>query len=162
MSDRIAGASVWDQEMYDRMRSHVENERTLIAEYATLLTETSSPALRYLANLIVDEERRHHQQFADLAEAVRALAEVRVDESPIPLLGHGVSDDERHRVEELTDKFLRSEEEDARELRALKKDLKPVRDTTLWHLLVELMEADTAKHIRILKFIRDRARHPIA
>ena len=43
-------------------------------------------------------------------------------------------------------------------LRGLAKQLKDVKDTTLWHLLVELMEADTAKHIRILEFIKGHAR----
>ena len=47
--------------------------------------------------------------------------------------------------------------EELRELKQFAKQLKEVRDTTLWGLLVELMQDDTAKHIKILSFIRERA-----
>ena len=58
--------------------------------------------------------------------------------------------------------FLAAERADAKQLRALRKELRPFRDTSLWVLLVELMEQDTAKHIRLLSFIRDHiARQPL-
>lgn len=161
MSDRIAGASVWDQRLFDRLRSHVESERGLVEAYEGLADASSSAGFGYLAKLIVEDERRHHGQLADLAEAVRSHAELRAEDSPIPLLGGRLDDDERARIIELTEEFLRIEEQDKRELAALRKELKPVQETTLWSLLVELMEADTDKHIRILRFIRDRARRPL-
>ena len=37
--------------------------------------------------------------------------------------------------------------------------MKHVRETTLWGPLLELMPDDTAKHIKVLNFIRDRADH---
>jgi hypothetical protein len=58
----------------------------------------------------------------------------------------------------LTDRFLAFERQDARDLERLAKALEPVKDTTLWHLLVSLKRAETEKHIRILRFIRDRVR----
>jgi hypothetical protein len=42
-------------------------------------------------------------------------------------------------VLEATERFLDVEREDKRELEELSKILKPVRDTTLWYLLVKLM-----------------------
>ena len=36
-----------------------------------------------------------------------------------------------------------------------------MRETTLWGLLLELMQDDTSKHIKILQFIRDRANDAI-
>jgi FAD/FMN-containing dehydrogenase len=38
-------------------------------------------------------------------------------------------------------------------LKRLRKDLRDVEDTTLWALLVETMQLDTAKHITVLRFI---------
>ncbi len=61
-------------------------------------------------------------------------------------------------VREATEEFLRLEKEDARELKRLAKELRDAKDTTIWHLLVTLMEADTAKHIHILTFLRDHQR----
>ena len=49
------------------------------------------------------------------------------------------------------------EHEDAKSLHRLQKELRPLRNTTLFSLLVELMELDTKKHIVILEFIRRRA-----
>ncbi len=58
-----------------------------------------------------------------------------------------------------TDQLLEAERADARDLKQLAKNMKDVRETTLWGLLLELMQDDTSKHIKILQFIRDRAEH---
>jgi hypothetical protein len=46
-----------------------------------------------------------------------------------------------------------NEEQDRRELKRLRRQLRDVKDTTLWDLLVELMERDTERHIAILRFV---------
>jgi hypothetical protein len=53
--------------------------------------------------------------------------------------------------------FFDNEERDIAELKRLKRELRDVKDTSLWELLVELMQRDTEKHIAILKFVRKRA-----
>jgi rubrerythrin len=159
MSSDIVGASVWERELFEHFRSHVDNERELIAEYGGLAESTSVPGFRYLAELILADEERHHRLFADLAETIRAEAEFRFSDSPVPpILLARLPEDERQRILELTDRFLALEREDQRDLGRLAKQLEPVRDTTLWQLLVRLMQADTDKHIQILRFIRDRVR----
>src|SRR5207249_723326 len=109
----------------------------------------------YLASWILEDEKRHHQTFADLASSIRQMVELSSEEGPIPNL-HGLASD-RDRVLATTERFLAVEREDGEELKRLAKQLKDVRDTTLWGLLVQLMQDDTEKHIRILEFIRDRA-----
>ena len=83
------------------------------------------------------------------------MAEIRLEEEPIPSL-HGLRAD-RLRIDAVTARLLDAERADAKELKKLAKNLGELRDTTLWGLLVELMQDDTAKHIRILSFMRDRA-----
>jgi hypothetical protein len=61
-------------------------------------------------------------------------------------------------VLELTEQLLQSERADAKELHRLAREMKDVKDTTMWGLLVKLMEMDTAKHIEILEFARHQAR----
>ena len=156
MSTHIVGASVWDQEIYDFVVGHVVTEGAILEEYQRLAEDPSgSSAFRYLADLIFADERRHHQLFNDLAESIRHGAEMRVDDEPIPSLV-GLRAD-RERIMATTTQLLAAERADARELKQLAKKLKDVRETTLWGLLVELMQDDTAKHIKILQFIRDRA-----
>jgi hypothetical protein len=45
-------------------------------------------------------------------------------------------------------------------LRRLEKELRPWRHTTLFSLLVQLIELHTKKHIAILEFIRRSAERP--
>jgi hypothetical protein len=59
------------------------------------------------------------------------------------------------------ERLLAFEREDERSLHRLQKELRPVRDTTQFCLLVELMELDTKKHA-ILEFIRRRATERLA
>jgi hypothetical protein len=160
MSEHIIGASVWEQELFDHFESHVDSERELIAEYRELAESTSVPGFRYLAELILADEQRHHELFTDLAETIRAEVEFRPDIPVPPISLNRLAEDERKRILALTDRFLALERDDARDLARLAKELDSVRDTTLWHLLVRLMQADTEKHIQILRFIRDRVRRP--
>jgi hypothetical protein len=157
---RIVGASVWEQELYDYVCDHVATEGAMLEEYQRLAEDQSgSPAFRYLANLILADERRHHQIFNDLAESIRQMGELRLEDEPIPSL-QGLRAD-RIRIMAVTDRLLAAERADAKELKRLAKQLKEVRETTLWELLVDLMQDDTAKHIKILAFIRDRAENAI-
>ncbi len=156
MTTNLVGASVWEQELYDHLTSHVEHERAVLAAYEALARDTSVPAFSYLAGLILDDERRHHQLLADLAETIRSSAELTGEPAPIPGLLH--FGEEAERIVEQTERFLALEEEDNRELQRLRRQLRDVRDTTPWQLVVELIEHDNAKHRRILSFIKDVAR----
>lgn len=157
MSTKIIGASAWEQEIYDHVSGHVTTEGAVLDEYQRLAKdESGSPAFRYLAGLILADERRHHQMFNDLAESIRQMGQLRSEDEPIPSL-QGLKAD-RDRILAATEHLLEVERADAKDLKRLAKELKDVRDTTLWGLLIELMQDDTAKHIKILKFIRDRAK----
>jgi rubrerythrin len=153
---RIAGASVWEQELYDHVTAHGKNEGEVLQGYAELAETTDSPAFGYLARLILDDERRHHQLLDELAETIRTTAELSGEPTPIPDLPLVTAD--RERILTMTERFLALENEDNKALDRLAKELKDVRNTTLWELVVRLMQDDNAKHRRILEFIRDRAR----
>jgi rubrerythrin len=152
----IQGASVWEQEVYDHLLQHVEGEKVILQSYDALANETTSPAFAYLARLILDDERRHHAMLNDLAETIRMSAQLSGEPTPIPDLGMFHADRERILAE--TERFLAVEENDNRELARLAKELRDVRNTTVWQLVVRLIQHDNEKHRRILEFIRDRAR----
>lgn len=155
MADTIAGASAWEQAIYDHLCSHVDHEVEVLQRYERLAASTRSEAFRYLATLILDDERRHHEFLHDLAETVRVSAALVRDPSPIP---YADFDADREEILDATVELLAVEKADERELRALSKELRDVRDTTLWVLVVDLIRADDEKHRRILTFIRDRAK----
>jgi hypothetical protein len=87
------------------------------------------------------------------------MSELRSDDEPIPSL-RGLRAD-RDRVIDVTERLIEVEQSDAKELKTIAKELKDVYDTTLWGLLIELMQDDTAKHVKILRFIRDRAKDSV-
>lgn len=152
----IPGASVWEQSVYDHVTRHTDSEREILQAYDELARETSSPAFAYLAGIILDDERRHHQMLRDLAETIRVSAELSGEPTPIPDLGSFKAD--RQAILEATQRFLAVEEGDNEDLERLARELKDTRNTTLWQLVVRLIQHDNEKHRRILGFIRDRAR----
>jgi rubrerythrin len=152
----IQGASVWEQQLYDHVTAHGKNEGEILQAYQELAESTDTPAFAYVARIILDEERRHHQLLDALAETIRTTAELSGEPTPIPALGPLAED--RQRIVTETERLLRFEGEDNRDLDRLAKELHDVRNTTLWQLVVRIMQLDNEKHRRILEFVRDRAR----
>jgi hypothetical protein len=144
----------WWAEVTHSFRAHVRQETALLAGYEKLAAETSDPTIRYLLEMILADEHRHHDQFEDMTAAAMVgpatAGPTGAPPAPAP--------DEVARLLELTETFLDLEHEDADELAALRKKVRPVRHESLWHLLVSLMELDTAKHIATLEFLRDELR----
>jgi rubrerythrin len=157
MPQLLVGASVWEEELYQHLTTHLGNELDLLTAYKNAAVESKSPAFQYLVGLIIDDEMRHHQLFEELANALRSDVEMRPVQPSVPDMGgFGELPD---KVVELTDALLAREEQDASRLRRLERELRDVRDTTLWYLLVKVMELDTEKHAEILRFVRKHARN---
>jgi hypothetical protein len=157
MTTELAGASVWEAQLYDHLVSHEESERGLLLEYQEAAQSSHSRAFAYLVSLIVEDEIRHHRLFQELAMALKTDVELRKDDQAgVPRLDGWGPDPGR--VLELSEKLIDHERRDQALLRGLQKELDEVSDTTLWALLVRLMAADTAKHIETLEFVRHHAR----
>lgn len=151
MDADLRHASLWEQQLYRHFVEHVSSEQRVIQRYRDAAEHASSPAFAYLAMLILEDEQRHHKLMQELAESIRKFAELGGDEEPVPPL---YRPKDREALVELTEELLTIEKADKKELAALRKELKDVATTTLWGLMVDLMERDTDKHIHILEFAR--------
>ena len=149
-------ASPWEEQMLAHFNEHVGDELKLIEEYLSF-RDRGPEYVRYLIDLILNDESRHHQTFKELVNHVRSGVDYRDYGPQVPYVQG--SADERAALLEATERFLAFEREDEKSLHRLQKELRPVRNTTLFSLLVELMELDTKKHIAILEFIRRTAQH---
>jgi len=149
----LAG-SEWDQNLLAHFQEHVEGERDLLEAYAKFRDE-GPEYVRYLADMILADEARHHQLFRELVNRVRADIDWRDYGPQVPYVDP--ARDRGPALLEATDRLLAFERDDEKGLERLQKELRPVRNTTLFSLLVELMELDTKKHIAILEFIRRKA-----
>jgi rubrerythrin len=151
---KLIGASVWEQALYEQLTSHERAERELLVEYEKAAA-SSSAAVRFLTGLILEDERRHHSLFRDLAATLRSDVELRPTDATIPPLDHLGPDAD---LAEIVTRLIAHERADRRELRRLARELANEIDTTMWPLLVDLMRMDTEKHIAILEFVRRHAR----
>lgn len=142
---------MWERELFDHLVSHVEEERSLLGEYADAAEATESKAFAYVVGILNEDERRHHDLFAALAETVRTESELTGVEPRVPRMDFARTDTAK--VRDLSSRLLRREEEDAKSLRRIHRQLRVVKHTTLWDLLIELMILDTDKHIAMLKFV---------
>ena len=148
----LAGSPL-DEGLLAHFQDHMEGEKELLEAYATFRDE-GPEYVRYLIDVILGDEARHHQMFRELVNRLRSDIDFRDYGPQVPYVERAPN---RTALVEATDRFLAFEQEDAKSLHRLQKDLRPLRNTTLFSLLVELMELDTKKHIVILEFIRRRA-----
>jgi hypothetical protein len=149
------GASVWDRQMFTYLTEHMKREGAMLAEYVAASEGSESRALSYLVNLLVEDEHRHHGYFEALASSLKSEAELSGVEPAIPRLD--LNKVKRADLLDTTMRLLEHERSDAAELKRLHKELHDLQDTTLWGLLVEIMQRDTEKHIAILRFVADHS-----
>ncbi len=109
------------------------------------------PRRRFLIEQILADERRHHALFEKLSAASSG--------GDVGGRGPGTAGPSPEEVAELleqTRRLIEFERDDAAALKALDRELRPKDDDTIWRLLVELMELDTSKHLRILDYLERR------
>ena len=151
-NESSAGPSAMDRALYAHLTNHIAAERGLLEEYSDIAIRTESKAFRYLVNLLIEDEIRHHRIFSELAESLETIALIKPGEPVVPFIDFARTD--RDAVLNATKRLLELESEDARELNRLQRELRETKDDSLNGLLVELMQRDTQKHIAILRFVR--------
>ena len=148
---RKTGASVGDRELVETIIRHGEHEGELLGRYRRFADEASSPAVRYLVHLIVEDEVRHHQLLVELANRIawgfssERPAAATPDAFPL--------DGAASELARETKALLEEEEKDRSALRTLRHQVSDYEDTTLWPVVIDMMLADTDKHAAILRYI---------
>lgn len=138
------GSNEWWTQLSAAFDAHVRSEAHSIEEYERLHDVLDDPGTRFLLNLILEDERRHHALFERLASAARNEG----DAPPEPQLDA----DAVAQLAEPTRRYLADEREDRHHLERLRRELGG-RHAGLWSLLIELLDLDTQKHVRILEYL---------
>jgi rubrerythrin len=154
---QATGASLTIRELVELLAKHGSEEGRMLAEYERVSASATDPATRYLIDLILDDERRHHRMLVELATAM-AWETLGNAESPVPSLGWAPAEE----LATATRTLRHYEEADRRELQALRKKLRQFEETTLWGLIVQIMILDTEKHATILSFLERHARRGLS
>lgn len=147
----LVGASVFERKLFDALLAHARGEEEVIAAYEDFAEDAPSDSVRYLVKLILDDEHRHHRILAELANEVRAETSLEEHGDRVPYLD--VHHDDAALLE-TTRRFLALERKDRVELKHLAHVVSEAGGGgELDAFLVDLMRADTERHIRILRFI---------
>jgi bacterioferritin (cytochrome b1) len=146
------GASHSAQKVVKALSDHTRNEGELLESYRRVLDEElQPPAVRYLVQLILEDEERHHRVLEELANAIVWSGFRDGPDNMVPDIPTRYSCDEPLRTQ--TQELLNHELKDRVQLRRLRKGLRAYGHVAQWELLIDLMSSDTEKHIRILRFI---------
>lgn len=154
---RETGASVESRELVELLARHGSEEGALLERYQRFTQDASTADMRYLVQLIIDDERRHHRLLVEMANAIAWGWSGWSPDPAVPALTTAVGGSAQEALMHETRLLLQAEKRDRVELQRLRKHLRLYADTTLWTLVVDLMLLDTEKHTRILGFIAKHA-----
>lgn len=141
-------------ELSDYLADHLATETGALDAYERALEGRPEDAASYLIRLILADERRHHQLFAEIRNSLESTIAWQNIEPRLP--SSRVSEEGRSELLAATERLLELETEDARSLRQLRRTwARRGGDQRFWSLLVETAEFDTKKHIAILCFLRE-------
>ncbi|MFN8034707.1 MAG: hypothetical protein U0V73_02070 [Acidimicrobiia bacterium] len=147
--------SARDRDLLAQLAEHVTDEEGLLADYAHLAEDAPDEYVRYVAGMILSDERRHHQALLEVVNQLRTGAEWREVGPRVPWLTQPTEGKE---LRQTARRLLAEERKDARKLRRFRRRLGPLRRDSLLGVVVDTLILDTKKHIRMLRFL-ERTTH---
>jgi rubrerythrin len=147
--------SMSERELLELLESHADHETEALHAYEELAGGSPDEHVRYVAGLLLADERRHHELLAEMVNRLRGDVEWRPVKPSVPYLG--VSHD-RSGLLDVTAQLMDIERDDLRRIRVLKRRLRRQRYHSLLSLVADILEFDTRKHLHILAFLRAAAR----
>lgn len=149
----IPDLTTWAEQLIRTLHGHMDSEREALSDYGQIAQQATDEHVRFLVKMILDDEVRHHGVFAEMINSLR-VEMGQADGGALPPFRRT---NDREALLAKTDELLALEREDVNELRALRKEISKVADTRWWSVIIDTMEMDNLKHIRLLEFIRDSA-----
>lgn len=141
------------EDLLHGVERHADEEQEAILAYGALAQRTPDPALRVLLELLIADERKHHELFRSIAARLRDDLDWKVSAGALPVAGASVAGDAADRTFLLN--AARDERRGAGELRRLARDRADL-NGGLFSVLVGSMADDSEKHARILTYAAAR------
>ena len=141
------------ERLTNEFEAHEGQEGKFLLQYKELVGRTENPLIKFLLQLIVSDEEKHHAvSHAMLSTLKGDLNWTRPEDALRGLYNLGA---EKEKLLELTDGFIRVERQGIKEYKKLIKECKGYYHD-LFVLLFQSMVNDSEKHIKILDFLRQR------
>ncbi len=139
------------ERLFAQLDAHEREEQETLKDYQAAATAAPDAGFRYLMSLVLEDEERHHRLTKAMADEVeQSLLWLRGDQA-LPDINPTPQD--RGQLLRQTERFLRIEEDGERQLQELRHEVRELH-AGLLELIVDVMRADTEKHVHILKYIK--------
>ncbi len=142
-----AAVGEFDAALIENLERHLSDEQTILDEYRVLAESTDEP-VRYIAQLILDDEQRHHRVLTEMLNQFRTHVWL-ADQSPhVPWLTRS---HDRRTLKKSVRRLRAFERRDLRELRKLRRRFRVLHRDSLNGVLVRALIIDTHKHLLYLR-----------
>lgn len=146
--------SEFDAALIEQLEHHLADEATILAEYRDL-EDSPDEAVRYLAQLIMDDEQRHHRVLTEILNRFRTSAWF-VEQTPrVPSF---TKSSDPGALKDSVRRLRAFERRDLRQLKKLERRLGVLRRDSINGVLVRSLVMDTRKHLLYLKMLDRMAR----
>jgi bacterioferritin (cytochrome b1) len=133
--------------------AHESEESKFLAQYKEVAAKTRNPLVKFLLQMIISDEEKHHA--ATHAMAATLQADLNWSDPDGSLRGLFDLGEEKDRLLQITRDFIRVERKGIKKYRELIKSSKGYY-RELFVVLFESMVYDSEKHIKMLEFLRER------
>ena len=147
--------SVFEQ-LLKQFVAHEQHEQEFVKEYGRIVKELDNPLVKFLLQLIISDEEKHHALVRSIASGLRKDLEWLREGTDMPKLGP-VSQEQRAELLSLTAELIDAEEATIRQFRDLMKQSQGYRKG-LPDLLIKTIIHDSEKHLMILEYVDERLR----
>ncbi len=141
------------EKLMNEFEAHEEQEAKFVRRYKEIAQKSENPLVKYLLELIVADEEKHHAIAHAITSTLRRDLTWRKQENAID----GLYDlrAEKDELLKLTGDFIRLEKHGVREYKSLMHVAKGYYGG-LFALLFQIMLRDSEKHIAMLEYLRGR------
>ena len=145
------------EQMLSQFSAHEKNEHVFLDEYRKVVERHDSPLVKFLLQLIISDEDKHHDVMRTLTSALQTdLTGISSGGTDLPKLG-AISEEEKDDLLALTADFIKEEQATINDYKALLKESQGYHQGLL-ALMIRTIIHDSEKHVMILEFIDEKLR----
>ena len=145
------------EQMLNQFSIHERQEQEFLDEYREIVDRHDNPLVKFLLQLIISDEEKHHDVVHTITSARQAdLTGIRDGGSDMPKLG-AISEEKKDDLLRLTGDFIKAEQQTINEYKALMKKSRGFHKGLLV-LVIRTIIHDSEKHLMILDFINEKLR----
>ncbi len=145
------------EQMLNQFSIHERHEQEFLDEYREIVDRHDNPLVKFLLQLIMSDEEKHHDMVRTITSALQAdLTGIKGGGADIPKLG-AISEEKKDDLLRLTADFIKAEKQTIDDYKALMKKSRGFHRGLLV-LLIRTIIHDSEKHVLILDFIDEKLR----